>query len=104
MASDPSPCSTDGCSGTHLDVTRYTEFARTATCYTVAPMDERRIPVSFRVSSRFKRCLELAAKHEQRSQTNFIEKLVFDYCVREGLDPDNADTQNSTRASKKGHK
>jgi len=65
-------------------------------------MDERRIPVSFRVSSRFKRCLELAAKHEQRSQTNFIEKLVLDYCEREGLDPDGADTQKSMRAVKKG--
>ena len=69
-----------------------------------SPMEERRIPVSFRVSTRFKRCLELAAKHEQRSQTNFIEKLVFDYCVREDLDPDGADTQNTTRATKKGHK
>ncbi len=67
-------------------------------------MEERRIPVSFRVSSRFKRCLELAAKREQRSQTNFIEKLVFDYCVREGLDPDGADTKNSTRAPEKGQK
>jgi hypothetical protein len=67
-------------------------------------MGERRIPVSFRVSPLFKRCLELAAKHEQRSQTNFIEKLVFDYCMREGLDPDGADTQNSTRAAKKGQK
>ena len=79
-------------------------MARKASCYTVAIMDERRIPVSFRFSARFKRCLELAAVHEQRSQTNFIEKLVFDYCRKEGLDPDAvASTQPATQ-NKKGPK
>ena len=67
-------------------------------------MDEKRIPVSFRVSSRFKRCLELAAEHEQRSQTNFIETLVFDYCLKEGLDPDDGDTDNSKKVRMKGRK
>lgn len=57
-------------------------------------MDERRIPVSFRVSSRFKQCLQLAAEYEQRSQTNFIEKLVFDYCIKEGLYPDRGNEQS----------
>ena len=52
------------------------------------PMEERRVPISFRVSPRFKRCLVLAAEHEQRSQTNLIEKLVFDFCRQVGLDPD----------------
>lgn len=56
-------------------------------------MDERRIPVSFRVSWRFKQCLKLAAEHEQRSQTNLIEKLLFDYCLKEGLEPDGGDQQ-----------
>ncbi len=47
---------------------------------------ERRIPVSFRVSPRFKRALLLAAEHEQRSQTNLVEKLVFDFCRQVGID------------------
>lgn len=67
-------------------------------------MEERRIPVSFRVSARFKRCLELAAVHEQRSQTNFIEKLVFDYCRREGLDPDMVARTQPATSNKKGPK
>ena len=49
--------------------------------------ESKRIPVSFRVSPRFKRCLELAAEHEQRSQTNLIEKLLFDFCKSIGIDP-----------------
>lgn len=65
-------------------------------------MDERRIPVSFRVSPRFKRCLELAAAQDQRSQTNFIEKLVFDYCRKAGLDPDAL--ERTTPAAKAGKK
>jgi hypothetical protein len=66
-------------------------------------MDDKRIPVSFRVSARFKECLKLAAEHEQRSQTNFIEKLVFDYCLKEGLDPDGGDVR-SLRPYNKGQK
>lgn len=68
----------------------------------IRPMEERRIPVSFRVSPRFKRCLELAAAQDQRSQTNFIEKLVFDYCRKAGLDPDAlARTTPAAEAGKK---
>lgn len=46
-----------------------------------------RISISFRVTPRFKRCLELAAEREQRSQTNLVEKLVFDYCKTHGIEP-----------------
>jgi hypothetical protein len=67
-------------------------------------MHERRIPVSFRVSQRFKQCLRLAAERDQRSQTNFIEKLVFDYCIREGLDPDSVVEQPVRADKKKGKK
>lgn len=41
---------------------------------------DRRAPVSFRLTTRHKRLLELAAQAEQRSQTNFVEKLITDYC------------------------
>lgn len=44
------------------------------------------VSVSFRVSPKFKRCLELAAAYEQRSQTNVLEKLLFDFCRKHGLE------------------
>lgn len=71
----------------------------------ITGMEDRRIPVSFRVSSRFKRCLMMAAKHEQRSQTNLIEKLLFDYCKQAGLDPDLSAASASPTSSpmKKGN-
>jgi hypothetical protein len=53
----------------------------------------KRIPVSFRVTPRFKHALELAAQREQRSQTNLVEKLVFDFCKKLGIDVDSDKTQ-----------
>ncbi len=44
------------------------------------------VSVSFRVSPRFKRALEVAADSVNRTQTNFLETLVFNYCDRHGLD------------------
>lgn len=49
-------------------------------------MDAKRIPVSFRVTPQFKRALELAAEREQRSQTNLVEKLLFDFCEKSGIE------------------
>jgi hypothetical protein len=49
-------------------------------------MEGKRIPVSFRVTPQFKRALELAAEREQRSQTNLVEKLLFDFCKKSGID------------------
>lgn len=49
-------------------------------------MQGKRIPVSFRVSPEFKRALALAAEREQRSQTNLVEKLLFDFCKKAGID------------------
>ena len=43
------------------------------------------VSVSFRVSPQFKRCLEQAAALERRSQTNMLEKLLFDYCRIHGV-------------------
>lgn len=51
----------------------------------VAVQEAKRIAVSFRVTPAFKRCLELAALAERRSQTNLIEKLVFEYCKDAGI-------------------
>ena len=38
------------------------------------------MPVSFRVTADFKRCLEEVSKREQRSQTNMLEWLLAEYC------------------------
>lgn len=41
---------------------------------------EKTISVSYRVSARFKELLELAASHQNRSQTNLLETLLFEFC------------------------
>ena len=60
-------------------------------------MESKRIPVSFRVTPQFKRALELAAQREQRSQTNLVEKLLFDFCRQSGIDVDAALPRADTR-------
>ncbi len=53
------------------------------------------VSVSFRVSPRFKRALEVAAASVNRTQTNFLETLVFEYCDthRINIEPPHGDTQ-----------
>lgn len=46
---------------------------------------EKSIPISFRVSPRFKSLLEAAAAREHRSLTNMLETLLFAYCDQHGL-------------------
>jgi hypothetical protein len=41
--------------------------------------------VTFRATPTFKRALKNAADREKRSQANFIEKLVLDYCEQHAL-------------------
>ena len=49
-------------------------------------MPERKTElVSFRVTPTFKRALKLASENEARSQANFLEKLVLDYCTANKL-------------------
>lgn len=48
-------------------------------------MEGKRIPVSFRLTPQTKRALALAAEFDQRSQTNLVEKLVFDFCRKSGI-------------------
>jgi hypothetical protein len=49
-------------------------------------MDCKRIPVSFRVTPQNKRAPEIAAERERRSQTNLVEKLLFDICKKSGIE------------------
>lgn len=63
---------------------------------------EKTVSVSFRVSPRFKRLLVLAAEKEHRSQTNFLEMLLYRYCeqkeiVGESADSPSADVTNLER-------
>lgn len=60
---------------------------------------EKSISIGFRVTPEFKRLLELAAKREQRSKTNLLEKLLVDHCRARGLIPaDDSDSLSSLEA------
>ena len=51
-----------------------------------ATMREKKdIAVSFRASARFKETLLAAAKHENRSQSNLLETLLYDFCRQRGI-------------------
>jgi hypothetical protein len=41
--------------------------------------------MSLRVSPTFKAALKLAAERDLRSQTNFLEHLLFAYCEQNGI-------------------
>lgn len=58
------------------------------------------IPISFRVSSRFKRLLSTAAARENRSLTNMLETLLFEYCQEHGIEA--STEQQNTENTKKG--
>lgn len=58
---------------------------------------EKRLPVSFRLTKRHKRGLELGALLEQRSHTNFIEKLISDYCELHGIDLARSESNNEKK-------
>lgn len=51
-------------------------------------MKERKtVAMSFRFSPRLRRYLIAAAEHEHRSQANFLEQLVYDFCERYNVAP-----------------
>ena len=58
---------------------------------------EKTVSVSFRVTPEFKELLEVAAAREQRSQTNLLEKLLFDHCRRLGVLPTDAASKKTTK-------
>ncbi len=60
---------------------------------------EKRLPVSFRLTRRHKRGMELGALQEQRSHTNFIEKLIADYCELHGIDLARSESNNDKKAN-----
>lgn len=49
---------------------------------------EKTVSVSFRVSPEFKALLEEAALREHRSQTNMLETLLLDHCLKHGIQPE----------------
>lgn len=52
-------------------------------------MGERKtVSVSFRVSPSFKRALRAAAASVNRTQTNLLETLLFEFCDRHGIAAD----------------
>lgn len=51
-----------------------------------AMVEEKSVAVSFRVTPRFKRLLEAAASRGNRSQTNMLETVLFEYCRANGIE------------------
>jgi hypothetical protein len=49
---------------------------------------EKTVSVSFRVSPEFKALLEAAAIRERRSQTNMLETLLLEHCIKHGILPE----------------
>ncbi len=62
---------------------------------------EKTIPVSYRVSPRFKQLLEAAATRERRSQTNMLETLLFAFCEQQGIETTSEPPLVSTPNKKK---
>jgi predicted transcriptional regulator len=60
--------------------------------------EKKSISVSFRVSPRFKRALQRAADSERRTQTNFLETIVFDYCKNNDIA---IDTESENKKARK---
>jgi predicted transcriptional regulator len=60
--------------------------------------------MTLRVSPGFKQMLDQAAKREQRSRTNFLEKLVGDYCRSVGVESEKErpDPEPGRKSRKKG--
>lgn len=48
--------------------------------------EEKSVAVSFRVTPRFKRLLQAAACRVNRSQTNMLETVLFEYCRVNGIE------------------
>lgn len=61
---------------------------------------EKNVPMSFRVSPRFKMLLNAAAARERRSLTNMLETLLFNYCEQHGLDDIKEPPEASSERSK----
>lgn len=62
---------------------------------------EKSVGISFRVSPRIKKMLEVAAAHQRRSLTNTLEVLVEDYCSENNLDMSQEGAGPSSVVSKK---
>lgn len=63
---------------------------------------EKNISVSFRVCPKFKALLAVAAARENRSLTNMLETLLFDYCEKNGfLERLPSTNGSSSKATKK---
>jgi len=63
--------------------------------------ESKSVSISFRVTPEFKRLLERVAISERRSQTNLLEKLVYDHCQRQELDGVNVKS-NAQKEAKSG--
>jgi hypothetical protein len=47
--------------------------------------ERKNTAISFRASARFKEALTMAAKQENRSQSNLLETLLYEFCRERGI-------------------
>lgn len=48
--------------------------------------ERKEVSMSFRASARCKLALSLAAQHENRTQSNLLETLIFEFCRQKGIE------------------
>lgn len=60
---------------------------------------EKTVSIGLRVTPAFKQLLERAAKLEQRTKTNLLEKLLMDHCRSRGLLPSEAHQSNEVTSA-----
>jgi len=73
-------------------VRMYQRFPYTAYEESLSMHGEKTVSIGFRVTPEFKRLLGTAARHDHRSMTNLLEKLLTDHCRSSGLLPSEAQT------------
>lgn len=59
------------------------------------PVNRKTEVVSLRTTKAFKRALKLAAAKEHRSQANFLERIVLEYCDEHSLNYNKADRRGA---------
>jgi len=59
---------------------------------------ERTVSMSFRVTPKFRRLLVAAAEKQNRSLTNMLETLLFEFCAENGIDDSTEELERESPA------
>jgi len=61
-------------------------------------------PLTFRTEPELKEALRTTAEREHRSISNMVAVLIMDYCGRNGIEIEEADTASPSRRGRKARK